>query len=105
MLGGYLCVTLVDAGLPFALAALGCAIVVGILGLVLERAVLRRIAHNELAQVLATLGMAFVIADSCKTLWGGMPLEVAVPPRLTGAVSLGELTFPIYRLFVMALAW
>jgi branched-chain amino acid transport system permease protein len=104
MLGGYLCVTLVDAELPFALAALGSAMVVGILGIALERAILRRLAHNELAQVLATLGMAFVIADSCKTVWGGMPLEVAVPPLLMGAVSLGELIFPLYRLFVMALA-
>src|SRR5471032_3260998 len=56
MLGAYLAVALLSYGLPFAAAAVFAGLLVGVVGVFIERTVLMRIAGNELAQVLATLG-------------------------------------------------
>ena len=104
MLGAYLAVTFLSRELPFFVAALLAAVLVGALGVLIERAILTRIAGQELAQVLATLGIAFVISDGCRAVWGGMPLEVSAPEWLTGVVRFGDLAFPKYRVAVMALA-
>jgi branched-chain amino acid transport system permease protein len=104
MLGAYLAVALLSYGLPFAAAAVFAGLLVGVVGVFIERTVLMRIAGNELAQVLATLGIAFVISDGCRAVWGGMPLEVASPEWLSGVVRVGNWVFPLYRVAVMALA-
>jgi branched-chain amino acid transport system permease protein len=71
------------------------------LGGIVERIVLRRLAGNTLSQVLATLGVAFVIADASLWLWGGDPRPVSPPAFLAGGVRLFGLTFPLYRLGVV----
>lgn len=104
MLGAYLAVTLISYRLPFIVAAIVAGLIVGAIGVVVEQTILTQIAGNELAQVLATLGIAFVISDGCRALWGGMPLEVAAPQWLAGVVRVGNWVFPLYRLAVMGLA-
>ncbi|OAJ56512.1 ABC transporter permease [Paraburkholderia ginsengiterrae] len=104
MLGAYLAVTLISYHLPFTVAAIVAGLIVGAIGVVVERTILAKIAGNELAQVLATLGIAFVISDGCRAIWGGMPLEVAAPQWLSGVVRVGSGAFPLYRLAVMGLA-
>jgi branched-chain amino acid transport system permease protein len=104
MLGAYLAVTLLAHQLPFIAAAVVAGLLVGLLGVVIERTVLTRIAGNELAQVLATLGLAFVISDGCRMVWGGMPLEVDTPDWLAGVVRIANVSFPLYRVAVIALA-
>lgn len=104
MLGAYIAVTLLSSQLPFIAAAIVAGLVVGVIGVFIERTVLARIAGDELAQVLATLGIAFVISDGCRAIWGGMPLEVAAPAWLSGVVHVGGSVFPLYRMAVMVLA-
>jgi len=104
MLGAYLGATVLDENLPFWLAALAGAAAVGLLGVVLERLLLRRLAGNEQAQVLTTLGIAFIIADLCLMTWGGDPISLAPPDFLSRAIAFGGFFFPAYRLAVLALA-
>ncbi|MDA8049365.1 MAG: branched-chain amino acid ABC transporter permease [Rhodospirillales bacterium] len=104
MLGAYLGATALDENLPFWLAALAAALGVGLLGAVLERALLRRLAGNEQGQVLATLGVAFIIADLCLMTWGGNPLSLSPPAWLMRAIAIGGFFFPAYRLAVLVLA-
>jgi branched-chain amino acid transport system permease protein len=54
--------------------------------------------------VLATLGLSFVAADACLILWGGDPLPVQSPEWLQMPLRLFGLTFPTYRLAVLAIA-
>jgi branched-chain amino acid transport system permease protein len=63
MLGAYFGYTLLQLKLHFWLAAIVGGLGVGLLGIVMERFVLRRLAGNEQGQVLVTLGVAFIIAD------------------------------------------
>src|SRR5262245_64956718 len=65
MLGAYLGVTLMRAGLGFAPAAVVSGLLVAAFGGGIERLLLRRLAGNELAQVLVTLGLSFMAADAC----------------------------------------
>jgi branched-chain amino acid transport system permease protein len=104
MLGAYLGATVLDESLPFWLAALAGAVGVGLVGAVLERLLLRRLAGNEQAQVLTTLGITFIIADLCLMTWGGNPLSLAPPDWLSRAIAIGGFFFPAYRLAVLGLA-
>jgi branched-chain amino acid transport system permease protein len=102
MLGAYLGLNVLDHGYGFGWAMLIAGLGVGLLGAAIERLVLRRLAGNALSQVLATLGIAFVIADGSLWIWGGDPRPVSGPAFLEGGVALFGLTFPAYRLAVLA---
>ena len=102
MLGAYVGLSVLDKGYGFGWAMLAGALAVGALGGIVERVVLRRLSGNALSQVLATLGIAFVIADGSLWLWGGDPRPVSGPEFLRGGMSLFGLTFPAYRLAVVA---
>ena len=108
MLGAYVGATF--AGGVFGLktdfwtAALIATLTVAAFGALTERLLLRRLPGNQLAQVLVTLGISFMIADFCLMLWGGDPLNVATPNGLGGFVRLGPLAFPLYRLAIIIIA-
>ncbi len=104
MLGAYVGLSMLQRGASFPVAMAVAALAVGGLGAVVERVVLRRLAGNPLSQVLATLGIAFVIADFCLWFWGGDPQPVSPPRLLAGAVSVFGFTFPLYRLAVLLFA-
>lgn len=101
MFGAYIGLAMLDRGYNFGVAVLVAGLAVGLLGGIVERFVLRRLAGNSLSQVLATLGVAFVIADGSLWLWGGDPRPVNAPALLSGGVQLLGLTFPLYRLAVV----
>jgi len=104
MLGAYVGLSVLDQGYGFGWAMLAGGLSVGALGAAVERLVLRRLAGKTLAQVLATLGIAFIIADASLWIWGGDPRPVSAPGFLRGAMQLFGLTFPAYRLAVLAMS-
>jgi branched-chain amino acid transport system permease protein len=105
MLGAYLGASLVVwYGLDFWLAAILSAVLVAAFGGLIERLLLRRLAGNTLAQVLVTLGIAFMIADACLMAFTGDPITVPTPTGLVGAVRSFGLVFPIYRLVLILIA-
>lgn len=104
MLGAYLAVSLIRAGLDFWTAAILAGLGVAALGGIVERLILRRLPGAELAQVLVTLGLSFMIADVCLMVWTGDPIQVATPPGLRGATSMLGLAFPTYRLAISVIA-
>jgi branched-chain amino acid transport system permease protein len=104
MLGAYLATSLIASGLDFWTAALVAGLLVAVLGGVVERLILRRLAGADLAQVLVTLGLSFMIADVCLMVWTGDPIRVATPAALRGATSVMGLGFPTYRLAVSLIA-
>jgi branched-chain amino acid transport system permease protein len=104
MLGGYVGVTLLWQGWNFWLAALASAAALALIGGLIERFLLRRLAGEPLPQVLLTLGFAFIIGDICLMLWTGDPWQPATPAHLRGSVQVAGLYFPFYRLVIVLVA-
>jgi branched-chain amino acid transport system permease protein len=108
MLGAYFGATFVGGMLGivfnFWIAALMAAVLVAVFGAVLERLLLRRLPGNQMAQVLVTLGISFMVADFCLMVWGGDPLSVPTPDSLVGFIRSGPLVFPLYRLAIIVIA-
>ena len=104
MLGAYLATSLIARGLDFWTAAILSGLGVALFGGIVERFVLRRLPGAELAQVLVTLGLSFMVADVCLMVWTGDPIRIATPPALRGATSALGLSFPTYRLAISLIA-
>lgn len=109
MLGAYVGLSALRAGWSFAGAVAAGAVAVAVAGGLVERLLLRRLAarppaQRALAQVLVTLGLAFILADGCLWLWGGDPMPLPAPAALGGAVRVGALAFPFYRLAVVVIS-
>jgi branched-chain amino acid transport system permease protein len=104
MLGAYFGVSLLDRHVDFWLAALLAAVAMALIGGAIERLLLRRLAGQELAQVLLTLGLSFIVSDLCLIIWTGDPYQPLAPPQVSGAVIAGGVIFPLYRLVVVAIA-
>jgi branched-chain amino acid transport system permease protein len=108
MVGAYLATTFLSGALGFTLnfwlAAILAALEVAVLGALMERLLLRRLAGQQLAQVLVTLGVSFMVADLCLMAWGGDPISVTTPPGLGGFLRLGPTVAPLYRLAIIGIA-
>jgi branched-chain amino acid transport system permease protein len=104
LLGGYVgIVTMGVTGNLLAAVAAG-AVSAAAVGLVVERFLLRPVREQELPEVLITVGVALVVTDLCLAVFGGNPRSIQPPAPVSGSFSLGPVTYPTYRLFVIALA-
>ena len=104
MLGAYLSTSLIARGLDFWTAAVLSGLGVAVFGGIVERLILRRLPGAELAQVLVTLGLSFMVADVCLMVWTGDPIRIDTPSALRGTTSVLGLDFPRYRLAVSLVA-
>ena len=106
MIGAYMTYQLMAVwGLSFWAALLLVPIVIGLLGVVIERAVLRRIYdENPLIGFLATFGIALMLTEATRATWGGVPLSVRIPPVLARSADLLVTTVATFRLFSVVVA-
>jgi branched-chain amino acid transport system permease protein len=103
MLGMYLAVWL-SAKVGFWASVPLAALAVGVAGLLVEIALLRRIYRApELLQLLATFALVLVIKDLALWAWGPEDMLGPRAPGLAGAVSIAGRQFPQYDLFLIGL--
>ncbi len=89
----------------FWLALLVAPVVAAAVGILCERLLLRKVhAFGHIGELILTVGISLVIMEGVKVFWGTESLSIRVPPILEGRLALGGLDYPIYRLFVIALA-
>ena len=80
------------------------AVVVGVIGVVMEVLLLRRIYRApELFQLLATFGVVLVVQDAALAIWGREDLFAPRAPGLKGTVEILGERFPQYHLFLIVL--
>jgi branched-chain amino acid transport system permease protein len=105
MLAAYFCYQVLAWTGNFWLALLLAPVATAIVGVVVERFLLRRVhAFGHMGELILTVGVMMVIMDGVKVFWGSENLPVRIPPSLTGLVNLGGLDYPIYRLFIIGLS-
>lgn len=104
LVGGYMGFTVIRLTDSFALGLLAAAVFVALLGLVVERGLLRPVRGQTSPEVLLTIGLAFVLGDLSLAIWGGDPTPIPLPEFLQGPLRIGDFAYPRYRLFVIGCA-
>jgi branched-chain amino acid transport system permease protein len=103
MLGAYLALSVIGATGSFLVALLLAPIGIAVIGAGVERLTLHRIYdRGPLYHVLLTFGLVLVITDLVEYVWGPNQQLVGAPDYLAGAVELGPIFYPKYRLFTIA---
>jgi branched-chain amino acid transport system permease protein len=80
-------------------------ILAGAIGYAVEQLIIRRLyMRDPLYSLLATFGLALIMQDLLRTIWGAQGLPLAIPDFLNQPVSQAYFFVTGYRLFVVALA-
>jgi urea transport system permease protein len=87
------------------LVALPVAFAVGgVLGLILERTLIRRFYGRPLDTLLLTFGVSLILQQIARDLFGAPNVQVTAPGWLTGGLDLGGVRIPYNRVFILVLA-
>src|SRR5262245_49520415 len=118
MLGAYLAYSIINRLSPELFDMLGpigayvrfwggilaAALAVGLIGVVVEIVILRRIYHApELFQLLATFGVVLIVQDAALSIWGPENLVGPRAPGMRGAVTILDQRFPLYELLLIVI--
>jgi branched-chain amino acid transport system permease protein len=102
MLGAYFSYQMLEMVGNFWVGLVVCPLLVGLLGVFMERFLLRRVhAGGHVQEFVITFGILFVINELVKWIWGTAPLPVPIPPALSGSVMIMGNVYPVYRLFIL----
>jgi branched-chain amino acid transport system permease protein len=105
MLGAYFSFSVLVWTGQFWLSLLIAPLCVGLVGMFMERAFLRKVhAYGHMPELLLTFGIAYILEDVVKVIWGTEPLRVAIPTVLSGSLSMLGTSYPIYRLFILVVS-
>lgn len=105
MLGAYFSFTLLQATGQFWLCLLVCPLLLFAIGGMVERFLLRRVhAYGHLHELLLTFGLAYIITELVKWVWGNFPQAVNLGGFLGGTVELFGIIYPVYRIFIFVCA-
>ena len=92
-------------GINYWLALILVPLVVGGCGMLMERFLLRRIAHlDHLYGLLLTFGLALIVEGSFVKLFGVSGSSYPMPELLRGGFNLGFMFLPTYRAWVIVAA-
>ena len=107
MLGAFIVVSLSgvvpESAAGFLAGLIGATAGLAVIGVAIETGLLRRIyrAPHEY-QLLLTFALVFILGDVVKLIWGNEDHSVSTPALLAGSTQSLGVTFPTYRLFLIA---
>jgi len=105
MLGAYFSYTLLQETDQFWLSLMVCPILLFVIGALIERFLLRRVhVHGHVHELLLTFGLAYIITEVVKWVWGNFPLAVNIGGFLADTVEIIGITYPVYRIFIFVCA-
>ncbi len=103
MLGAYFSWTLLRTTDNFWLSLLVAPVFLLFIGAFVERFLLRRVhVLGHVHELLLTFGLAYVLTESVKWIWGTRPLAVPITGFLAESINLFGITYPAYRIFVFS---
>ena len=102
-IGGYLAYTLIPY-LGFWGALIVAPFLVALIGIAVERVLIRRLyGRDPLYSLLLTFGLAFMIEDGTRFIWGAQSLPYQIPSWLSSPLSTQFFFLTGYRLFMVLL--
>jgi len=103
MLGAFIGYSLAHATGTYWVALVLAPVLVGVIGTAFELVILRRLYRRDAhAFLMVTFGLALVVTEAVRLIWGPDALQVPPPKLLSGVVFLLGEPFPVYRLFLAA---
>jgi branched-chain amino acid transport system permease protein len=84
------------------LALLAAPLAVGLIGLALERGLLRTIEDQPLVTIICTFGIMLVLQQLVLTYFGGTARRIALP--ISGRFPLFDLQYPVMRIVIAAIS-
>jgi urea transport system permease protein len=93
-----------DAGLSLLVSLPIAFAVGGVLGVILETTLLRRMYHRPLDTLLVTWGVSLVIQQLARDIFGTAGVDVPAPAWLSGPLEILGFSFPKTRVFILVLA-
>ena len=102
-LGAYISVQLTDY-IGFGPAVAVSPFLVALLGILFERYLLRRFySADPILGLLVTFGLAMIVEQLIRIIWGAPPISAIMPQALKGSIIIGEFLFSRYRLILLAI--
>ena len=101
MMGAYTASIAWHRGVPFWLCAILAFLVVALFGALLERTIVRRFYGRELGALVVTWGISLILSQGALTVFGPFLPAIPIPG---GSIALGQYSFSVYWLMVIALA-
>jgi branched-chain amino acid transport system permease protein len=101
LLGAYTVYLFQSWGLPVSFGMVAAPIVVGALGLVLERTIIRRFYAAPIVAMLGTYALGVIIRESVRGLIGG--LYRAVPEPLIGSIDVAGVHLSRWRIAIIVI--
>jgi len=102
MLGAYIGLAVIAQLDQFWLGVVIAALGTGLIGLAMYYFFLRHLYGRIPEQGVLTIGLSYAFANIALWVWGPFAKMGTTPEVFTGVVRIGELAFPIYRLFIIA---
>ncbi|TCK29187.1 amino acid/amide ABC transporter membrane protein 1 (HAAT family) [Ancylobacter aquaticus] len=103
MLGAYSSYMLqFHLGLPYLLCLPASFVIVALVGLALERGLIRYLYNRPLDTLLATYGVSLVLMQGVRLIFGSDPKYLAVPEIFQSNVMLGSVSLSAFRIVVVA---
>ena len=106
LLGGYIGYSVIGATHSFFLGLIAGALSMAAFGLLLERTLITWLGRSEMSELLATLGLIYVLDDVSLAIWGGTPLTINLPGALgrSSTLPLAGIVYPNGRLFILGVS-
>jgi urea transport system permease protein len=99
--GIYVTVICVQKGLPLPVAQAVGALTAGLIGIVLERTIVRHLYHRPLDSILATWGISLMVTQGMLVVLGSSWQGIGTP---LGSFTVGAYSFSTYRVVLFASA-
>lgn len=102
LIGSYITFMLVNHQFSFWVSLIITAVIIAVLGIIVEKFLIYHVYGKELEQVLLTFGLSYIFVDLSKMIWGVQHHTIATPEILDFSINLGGgFVFPAYRLFII----
>jgi len=103
MVGAYTGVFVASSTGNFVLGVTAGGAAAAVCGLMMETGFLRKLYQRQLSQVLLTIGFVHILTNLVQWVWGALPLPAFIPSMLSGALPLGRINVPVFRLVIIAI--
>ena len=106
LLGGYIGYSVIGVTHNFFYGLVAGALSMAAFGLLLERTLITWLGRSEMSELLATLGLIYVLDDVALAIWGGTPLTINLPGVLGQSSTLPpeHIVYPNGRLFILGVS-